>query len=190
MEFLTQLWLPIVVSAVFVFIVSSIIHMVLPIHKGDIKKMKNEDAVLNALRTAGVEPGAYMFPCAGSMKEMGTPEMTEKLNRGPVGYLTLMPPGGWNMGKSLGFWFLQSLIYGALVAYAAWYGLGPTDDYLAVFRVTGAAALIGYSISHMHDSIWKGARWGVTAKFMFDGLVYALVTAGTFGWLWPGGAAT
>ena len=68
MEFLTELWLPIVLAAVFVFIASSVIHMVLPIHKSDVKKMKNEDQVLEAMRANGVEPGNYMFPCAASMK--------------------------------------------------------------------------------------------------------------------------
>ena len=79
MEFLTQLWLPILLSAVFVFIVSSIIHMVLQTHNSDVKKMNNEEAVLEAMRTNGVAPGSYMFPRAGSMKEMGTPEMEEFL---------------------------------------------------------------------------------------------------------------
>ncbi len=101
MEFLTELWLAILLSSVFVFVVSSVIHMALPWHKGDVRKMSNEDAVLEAMRSNGVEPGAYMFPCAESTKAMGTPEMQEKFKRGPVGWLTVVPPGGFNIGKSL-----------------------------------------------------------------------------------------
>ena len=185
MEFLTELWLPIVLSAVFVFIVSSVIHMALPIHKGDYKKMKNEHAVLESLRANGVEPGAYMFPCAGSMKEMGSPEMVAKRQAGPVGWLTVVPPPGCSVGKSLIWWFVYCLIVGVLVAYVGWHSLGAGAGYLGVFRITGAAAVLGYAAGHFHDSIWKGVRWNTTAKFILDGAVYGLVTAGTFGWLWP-----
>jgi len=185
MEFLVELWIPIVVSAVFVFIVSSVIHMTLPIHKTDVKKMANESDVLESLRQYNVEPGEYMFPCAKSMKDLETPEMKAKLNQGPVGWLTVIPSGGFGMGKSLVLWFLHSLVIGLFVAYAGWYGLGSQADYLKVFRVTGAAAFLGYAVGHMHSSIWKGSSWINTGKFMFDGLIYSLVTAGTFGWLWP-----
>ncbi len=185
MEFLTELWLPIVLSAVFVFIASSIIHMALPIHKSDVKKMKNEDAILDAMRSNDVEPGAYMFPCAGSMKEMSSPEMIAKIEKGPVGWLTVLPPGGFNIGKSLVQWFVFSLIVSLLVAYVGWHGLGAGARYLDVFRLSGAAAILVYAIAPMNDSIWKGARWGTTGKFVFDGVIYGLVTAGTFGAMWP-----
>ncbi len=188
MAFLTELWLAILLSAVFVFIVSSVIHMVIPFHKGDYKKMKNEDAVLESMRANGVEPGQYMFPCAGSMKAMGTPEMKAKLEKGPVGWLTVLPPGGMNMGKSLAGWFVYSLLVGVLVAYVGWHALGAGAAYLAVFQITGAAAVLGYAIGVFNDSIWKGAPWSTTGKYIIDGVIYALVTAGTFGWLWPSAA--
>ena len=189
MQFLTELWLPILLSAVFVFIVSSIIHMALPIHKGDVKKMKNEEAVLNALRAQGVEPGAYMFPGCNSMKEMGSPELQAKMKTGPVGWLTILPPGGCNMNVSLMWWFVNCLVVGVFVAYLGWHAKPAGPAYLEVFRITGTAALLGYALGFLHESIWKGQAWSVTAKFMFDGLIYALVTAGTFGWLWPQAAA-
>ncbi len=185
MAFLSELWIPIVLSAVFVFVVSSVIHMVLPIHKGDYKKMKNEDAVLQSLRSGGVEPGQYMFPCAGSMKEMGSPEMVQKVQKGPVGWLTVVPPGGFNIGKSLVWWFVYCLVVGVLVAYVGWHGLEPGAAYLRVFQLTGTAAVLGYAVGYLHESIWKGGRWSTTSKFVLDGIVYGLVTAGTFGWLWP-----
>ena len=69
---LTELWFPILLSAVFVFLVSSILHMVIPIHKGDFKKMPGEDKVLEAMRSQNLQPGSYMFPCAESMKDMAS----------------------------------------------------------------------------------------------------------------------
>lgn len=92
MSFLAELWLPILLSGIFVFVASSVIHLATPMHKGDYQKLKNEDAVLQAMRANGVEPGAYIFPCAGSMKEMSSPEMIEKQKRGPVGWLTIINP--------------------------------------------------------------------------------------------------
>ena len=123
------------------------------------------------------------------MKDMGTPEMIEKMKRGPIGFLTVMQPGGFNMGKCLSWWFVYILIVGALVAYVGRHTLADGAAYLDVFRVTGAAAILGFGIGVMNESIWKGQAWSVTAKFMADGFVYALLTAGTFGWLWPNAAA-
>jgi hypothetical protein len=182
---LSDLWLPILLSAVFVFVVSSILHMVIPIHKGDYKKLPGEQRVLEEMRAQGVQPGSYMFPCAGSMKEMGSPEMIDKCNLGPVGYLTVVPSGPPAMGKSLVQWFLYTVVIGMLVAYAAALGLDRGTAYLPVFRLTGTIAILGYAVGALPDSIWKGQSWAVTLKFIFDGVVYGLVTAGTFGWLWP-----
>jgi len=186
MELLTDLWLPILLSAVFVFIVSSVLHMVLPIHKGDYKKLPGEDTVLGAMREQGVEPGCYMFPCPGSMKDMGSPEMIEKYQQGPVGFMTVIRSGPPAMGKSLVLWFLYSVLISLFVAYVAALGLPRGADYRKVFRVTGTVAVVAYALSNIPNSIWKGERWMITFKFIFDGVVYGLVTAGTFGWLWPG----
>lgn len=185
MEFLAELWLPILLSAVFVFVVSSVIHMALPIHKKDIRKLPDEDRVIEALRSQNVQPGPYMFPGSDCMKDLNNPEVMEKYKQGPVGFITVVPSGPPAIGKSLVQWFLFSLAAGIFVAYAAWYGLGPGAEYLRVFRVTGAVAVFGYGLSYAVDSIWKGSPWRLSGKFMIDGLVYGLVTAGTFAWLWP-----
>ena len=182
---LLDLWLPIVLSAVFVFVVSSVVHMALPLHKGDFRKLANEEQVLAALRANGVQSGQYMFPCAGSMKEMGTPEMQAKLAQGPVGNMIVLPPGGHSIGRSLVQWFVLSLVLGACSGYVAGIALGPGADLNLVFRIVSTAALLGYAFSHASDSIWKGLSWGVTARFFVDGLLYALTTGATFAWLWP-----
>ncbi len=185
MEFLVELWLPILLSTLLVFVVSAIIHMVLPIHKKDCQKLPNEEKLLGELRKQGVRPGEYMFPCAGSMKEMCTPEMTEKYKQGPVGFMTIKPPGPCDMGRSLFLWFLYIVVIGIFTGYVSWLGLGRGAEYLTVFRVTGAVAILGYALSQVPNAIWKGQNWFITFKLIFDGVVYGLVTAGTFGWLWP-----
>ncbi|MBI1738481.1 MAG: hypothetical protein HYR58_04460 [Acidobacteria bacterium] len=98
---LTALWMPILLSAVLVFVASSIIHMALPYHKSDYKELPNEEKVLEALRALGVGPGTYHFPHCESHKDMKTPEHIEKLNKGPIGLMTVMPSGPPNMGKYL-----------------------------------------------------------------------------------------
>jgi hypothetical protein len=186
---LLDLWLPIVLSAVFVFVVSSVIHMALPIHKKDMKRLPDEDKVLSAMRSAGVAAGQYMFPSCSSMKEMGSPEMLAKMKQGPVGNMIVLPSQPFSMGKSLGQWFALSLVISACAAYVAGLTLAPGADGMLVFRVTSAAALLGYALSHVSDSIWKGLAWSVSLKFFGDGIAYALATGAAFAWLWPAAGA-
>ncbi len=179
------LWLPIVLSAVFVFLASSIFHMVLPWHRKDYQKLPEEDKVRETLRNLGVGPGNYHFPCPDNPKDMNSPEMMEKYKQGPVGLLNVMPSGPPAMGKYLALWFVFCLLIGVFVAYLTGRTLAPGAHYLAVFRVAGTAAFLGYGVGQLVDSIWKGQVWSTTLKHVFDGLVYGLLTAGTFGWLWP-----
>lgn len=179
-----SLWLPIVLSAVMVFIASSIIHMVLTYHRSDFKKLPSEDEVMEALRQIGVPPGEYIFPCPDNPKAMKEAAFKEKLERGPVAFMTVMS-GDFNMGKSLVQWFFYCIAMGIFSAYIAGRALGPGAEYMEVFRFVGAAAFGGYALALMHNSIWYKRAWGTTFKSMADGLVYAMLTAGIFGWLWP-----
>jgi len=185
MHLFTDLWLPILLSAVAVFIVSSMMHMVLPIHRGDHQKLPDETDVLAALRNAQVGPGAYMFPFPSSMKEMGSPEMLEKYRQGPVGWLTVLPNGPPAIGKSLVAWFIYSVIVGVFVGYLAMLGLKTDAGFLIVFRVTSTAAILGYAVGEIPNSIWKGVGWTTTLKYVFDGVVYGLTTGLVFALLWP-----
>lgn len=180
-----SLWLPIILSAVLVFVASSIIHMVLPYHRTDFGKVPSEDDVMGALRKFDIRPGDYAMPCAGSPKGMGTPEFIDKATKGPVAFLTVMPSGPPKMGKNLIQWFVYALVVGIIAAYVTGRALGPGADYLAVFRFAGCAAFVAYAVGLWQDSIWYGRVWSTTLKNTFDGLVYALLTAGVFGWLWP-----
>jgi hypothetical protein len=182
---LTALWLPILLSTVIVFIASSIMHMVLPYHKSDYRKLPDEERVTDALHHAGVVPGpAYFFPYF-SFKEMKSAPAIEKLKRGPVGFLTVLPSGPPAMARNLIQWFFYCLVIGIFAAYLASRTRAAGTEYLEVFRIVGTAAFLGYSGAQAQESIWAGRSWGVTLKHIFDGLVYALLTAGTFGWLWP-----
>jgi hypothetical protein len=181
---LTALWLPIVLSAVIVFVASAIMHMVLPYHRGDYQKLPDEDKLLAALRAAGLKRGLYTFPFC-TPKEMKSPAMIEKYKQGPVGMMTVFPSGPPVMPKFLGMWFVFCLIVSFFVAYLTGHTVASRADYLAVFRVAGTAAFLGYGLGHVSDGIWKGQTWSFTIKEVIDGLVYGLLTAGTFGWLWP-----
>ncbi len=180
-----SLWLPILLSAVIVFAASSIIHMLLPYHRKDFGKVPAEDAVMSALRDAGVTPGDYVIPCAGHPKEMKSPEFIEKATKGPVAFMTVMPSGIPGMGKQLVQWFVYCVVVSIFAAYIAGRALGPGADYLAVFRFAGCTAFVGYALALWQNSIWYKRAWSTTLKSTFDGLVYGLLTAGTFGWLWP-----
>jgi hypothetical protein len=182
---LADLWLPILLSAAAVFVVSSVLHMLLPLHRGDHGKMPGEEPILAAMRDQGVNPGQYMFPCPGSMKDMGTPEMQERYRRGPVGTLTVMPNGAPRVGRSLVQWFLFLLLVGVFVGYLATLALHAGAESMAVFRTCGTAAILAYAVGTLDNSIWRGVRWSVTLKFAFDGILYGLVTAGVFASLWP-----
>ncbi len=182
---MTELWLPILLSAVFVVIASCLICMVTPLHKGDFKKMPGEEKILAEMRAQGLQPGSYRFPMWQSMKDMGSPQMIAKEKLGPVGVATIIPNGGSNMGMSLLLWFLYCLLVGAITAMAAGPVLPLGAAFKSVFHVTGLAALLGYAMGAIPESIWKGQGWSITFKFVFDGVVYGVITGLTFAWLWP-----
>jgi len=181
---IAALWLPILLSAVFVFVASSLIHMALPIHKGDYDKMPGEENVLGAMRNEKVGPGEYFFPFACG-KDLRSEETTKKFELGPVGFVTVRPNGLPAMGAAMVQWFVYVLVIGVMAAYLTGRTLGAGADYLEVFRVSGTVAFLGYAGAAPSASIWRGAKWSTSLKFVFDGLVYGLLTAGTFGWLWP-----
>jgi hypothetical protein len=182
---IVSLWLPIVLAAVAVFVVSSILHMVLTYHRSDYRQLPSEAETLAVLRRLALAPALYNFPYCASSKEMGTPETQAKLEEGPVGLMAVMPNGPKSMGGFLGQWFGYCLLVSLFIGYLAGIDVAPGADAMHVFRVVGTAALLAYALSNIVDSIWKGYPWGVTAKHMLDGAIYALVTAGVFAWLWP-----
>lgn len=183
-----SLWLPILLSAGLVFVASSVIHMFLGYHANDYAPMPDEEAVGAVLRNADIPPGEYAIPHARDMKEMSSPEYIEKRNRGPVALLTIRPSGPSGMGAQLGAWFAFTLVVSVFAAYitSRAVGAGPGVDYLDVFRFAATTAFAAYGLGSWSESIWFGRKWSTTLKNTLDGLIYAALTGGVFGWLWPG----
>jgi hypothetical protein len=182
---LTTLWLPILLSAALVFLVSFVVHMVLPWHKGDYRAVPNEDQVRDALRRAAIPPGDYMIPRPSSRAEMRSPEFTAKLEQGPNVVMTIMPNGRMPMGTLLFQWFVYLLVVSLFAGYITSRALPVGAPYLAVFRFAGATAFIAHAFALWPMSIWYRRAWGTTVRSTIDGLLYGLLAAGVFGWLWP-----
>jgi hypothetical protein len=185
MAVVLSLWLPILVAAVFVFVASSIIHMLLPYHRNDLRQLPKEDEVMASLRGFEIPPGDYCMPRAGSMAAMKDPAFAAKMQQGPVAIMTVMPNGPSAMGGTFVLWFLYCVVVGGVVAYVTGHALPVGAPYRAVFKLAGATAFAAYAMALPPFSIWYKRSWATTLKGMFDGLIYALLTAGTFGWLWP-----
>lgn len=182
---LMSLWLPILLSAVIVFVVSSIIHTVLKYHNTDFGKIPEEDKVMEALGKFNIPPGDYVMPHAATSEERKAPEFVEKMKKGPVAFVTVMQSGVPKMAASLIQWFLYCVVVGIFAAYIASRSVGPGATYLEVFRFTGTVAFLGYGFAILQNSIWFKHSWSATIRSVFDALIYGLLTAGTFGWLWP-----
>jgi len=181
----SQLILPVLLSAVFVFIASTLIHVVIKWHNSDFKKLANEDEVRAAIRKTSPAPAQYIFPHCLEGGQKNSPEMQQKFREGPIGVLYLRPSGEMKIGPFLGAWFAYTIIVSILAGYMAQFSLPAGTAYMQVFRVVGTAAWLAYAWQSPADSIWKGVPWSVTVKTLIDGLIYALLTAGTFAWLWP-----
>jgi hypothetical protein len=181
----TSLWAPVLLAAVLVFLASSILHMVLPYHRTDWRRIPSEDEVMDALRRYKIPPGDYMLPCAGTPDALRTTAFQEKMKRGPVAVMTMMESGPPAMGRNLAMWFVYAVVVGVFAAYVAGLALGPGAPYLQVFRFTGTVAFTGYALALWQNTIWYKRSVASTIKSTVDGLVYALLTAGCFGWLWP-----
>ena len=185
MQFLLELWLPIVLSTVFVFIASCVVHMAIPIHKSEYKGVPDETRLRDAVRVQNLPPGDYYFPWCKNMKDMRSPEMMQKFIQGPVGIMTIRQSGPPGMTSNLVQWVLFTLVVAVLTAYLADLALAPGAGFGPVLRVTSAAAFMAFAPAYVHGAIWKGTPWSTAFKFVLDGLIYALVIGATFAWLWP-----
>jgi hypothetical protein len=186
MHALLALWLPILLSAVAVFVISSLIHMVFKWHASDYRAFANEDAVSAAIRAGQPTPGRYVLPYCSDMKDMASEEMKKKYEEGPVGHVTIMPNGAHNMGKYLGLWFLWCLVIAIVTAFIVTQlmGLSPARGRAAA-KLAGAVTFIAHGFGSITESIWMGRSWSTTAKNLLDAALYALGTGAVFYYLWP-----
>ena len=182
---LTSLLLPSLLCAVLVFIASSIIHMVLKYHASDYAQMPNEDAVRAAIRAGNPAPKKYIVPWAPGMEAMKSEEMKRKWEEGPNAVIYVGKNGMPTMGPTFVQWFLYTLVISLVVGYVCAAVLPRGTSYLKVFQVAGTGAWLGYGGATVIASIWMRKPWVVSWKEVFDALIYALLTAGVYGWLWP-----
>jgi hypothetical protein len=140
---------------------------------------------MDVLRPFNIPPGDYLMPRAASGKEMRSAEYLEKIDKGPIMMLTVLPTGPWNIGKQLSLWFVYVLLVSVFSAYVAGRALVPGADYVQVFRFAGTAAFLSYVVGLWQMSIWYQRSWSLTLKATLDGLIYSLLIGGTFGALWP-----
>jgi hypothetical protein len=181
-----SLWLPVLVSAVAVWLVSAILHMALKYHRADFRQLPGEDSVAAAVRQAGPAPGVYAMPYCTDMAQMKDPAMIKRYEDGPVALLTVMRNGPPAMGKYLGLWFLLCLLVSFVTGYVARHTLPAGADLLNVLRVTGTVAFVGYGFGYIQDSIWHGIPWSNSVRGLIDAAIYGLVTGLVFRFLWPG----
>jgi len=186
MNALFSLWLPILLSAVVVFVISSLVHMVLKWHASDYNPLANEDAVRAAIRAGNPKPGRYVVPHCKDMKDMGSEAMKRKYAEGPVGHFTLGANGQPAMGKYLGLWFLWSLVIAAVAAYLAARLIPHDHAHVRVAaKLVGAVTFIAHGFGTVTESIWMMRPWSGSAKYLLDAALYALGSGAVFLWLWP-----
>lgn len=185
MTSLAALWIPILLSAVLVFIASAIVHMLMPWHKGNYPKLQREQEFRDAVRPFAIPPGDYMVPRAVTPEEMKSEAYRARLREGPNMLLTVMPNAEMGMGKQLAQWFVFLLVVAVFGAYIASRTLPPGADYLRVFQLVGATTFAAFGLGLWELSIWYRRSWSLTLKGTFDALLYGLLMAGVFGWLWP-----
>ena len=179
------LWLPILLSTVVVWAASAFIWMVMPHHKSEHAKFPDEDAARQALAPQNLTPGLYDIPHVASWSDVQDSEVVRKFEEGPVGFFTAVPTGVPTMGGKILLSVVFYLVISVIVAYLASRTLDAGADYLAVFRITGTVAWLAYGTATVPDAIWFGRPWSGIVKGLLDALLYAVLTAGFFGWLWP-----
>ena len=185
MHDLPQLWLPILVTAVAVFIASSLIHMVFKWHNSDYRKLSNEDAVRDAIRAGAPAPGQYVVPHCADMKDMQGEAMQKKFIDGPVGMLTLRKNGPPSMGGSLIQWFIYTLLVASIAGAMALRIFGVQGSAHGAGHLVGLVSFLTYTGGSVQMGIWMGKPWGSVAKDILDGLIYGIISVLVFTWLWP-----
>ena len=177
MQFLVDLWLPIVLSGLAVFMLSAMVWTVFPHHKKEWGGFPNESAVADAVRAANLAPGLYHFPHAADQQAMGTPEMKAKMEKGPIAFVTILPNGQFAMGPMMAKSVLSSVLIATFTGYVAFHSVMAGAEYLTVFRIVGTVTFMAYAFGTMADSVWFGRPWKSWMLGAGDALMYALVTA-------------
>lgn len=179
------LWLPILIAAILVWVVSALFWTVSPHRKQDFKGVTDEDTLRDALRAQNLAPGQYMVPFAAGAAAR-EPDHQRKVAEGPVALLNVAKPGfGTSMATPMMLTLVYYIVVGIVVAYITGRTMAPGEEYFAVFRVAGTAAWLAYGFGGIPDSIWFARPWSSTIKTVVEALIYGLLTAGAFAGFWP-----
>jgi hypothetical protein len=191
MELLLPLWLPILLSAAAVWVVSIILGMALPHHKQDWIALPasqgGEDGFMDDLRKRGIKPGNYLFPDFRDPKSMKSEKVQKALNEGPVGHLSLWKTP-LTMGDKMIGSFIVYFVASTLIAYLTRIALPPTTGptpFAKVFQVAATAGILAYCFSFIPSAIWWGSYKRTIVANVIDGIIYAAITGAIFAWRWP-----
>lgn len=182
---MTDLWLPIALGTIAAWFASMLVHMLLKYHNGDYQQLSNEDEVAAAIANGSPAKGVHSMPYCVDMSEMGNEAMQKKFNEGPVAFVTIFDSGMPAMPKLIGQQILYFLFGCTLIAYCAALALAPGAEYLDVFRFVSSVGFLAFGWGQIPFAIWYGHKWSTSAKYLLDALIYGLVVAGVFAWLWP-----
>lgn len=179
-----DLWLPILLAGLATHIASTIAWTVMPHHKPEWNKLPVEDDLLDFLDQKQVAPEQYLFPYSEDGKEMSSPEFQEKMKTCCRGMLILWPSPP-NMGKAIGLTLAFFMVAALLIGYLASIAFEPGEDRMVVFRLVFMAGLLCHAAGPFPGVFWFRKYF---AMEVVDGIVYALITAALFAWLWPSGS--
>ncbi len=181
----TALGLPIILTSIFIFIASAVIHTAMPWHKDDFSSVPDEDAARAAIGGLQIPPGDYLMPKPASAAEMQSAEYKAKRKQGPVMLFTMLPNGEIPMGPIFIRWMVYLIVVTAFVALLSGAVLAPGASSPVVWHTTGGIAFMAYGMAQPQSSIWYHRKWSTTVKGLFDAAIYGVITAVVFGWLWP-----
>ncbi len=185
MSAIALLWMPILVTAVLIFIASTMIHMVFKWHNADYQKLTNEDDVRAVVHASSAEPGQYMIPYCVDMKEMGGEVMMKKFNDGPVAFLTVRKNGTPAMGSTLFQWFIFTIVIASFAGWIAMSVFSGKADARAAGQMVGLISFLAYGAGSVPLGIWLGKSWGSVAKDLLDAVIYGVISWLVFAWCWP-----
>lgn len=183
MDLILPLWLPILLSAAAVWLISLVFGMALPHHKQDWIGLSDEDGFMDFIRRNGIKPGNYLFPDFRTREALKSAKVEKALNEGPVGHLSV-----WRtpvtMGDKMVGAFIVHLVVATLIAYLTRIALPGAAPFAKVFQIAGTAGILAYSFSFIPNALWFGAYKRTIVASIIDGIICGLVIGVIFAWRW------
>lgn len=190
MDFLTQLWLPILVSGVVVWIASAIFWMAIGHHNKDRDTLPAgaDRELMATISRLNIAPGSYSFPDFSQVDKSLPPKERRAAqkalyNTHPQGLLRVWRP--INMGRNMALTFLFYLVSSTVIAYLAWAALPHGATFAKVFQVVGTAGVLAFTFASFPGDLWFQEKRRAMVMCLIDGVVLGLIAGAIFAWLWP-----